>query len=529
MRLKFLRAVALTAAITLLFGACRLHDSGITAVANTTYRNIGRLPAPPTTDGVITEAEWGVVDMPLVNYQTFTIPGEAQKVALDGEVYFGYDDTHFYLGIVARYDEHQNDRDGFDLWRGDAVQMQIATDGGKRYAFCFAAGSDGVARGYCSGKETYVAEQTGGEFFVRRDEETKSTVYEIALPLSRFGGKTWGEGEAFRFSYAVHMHGGYYYEWCGGIVREKNIDKAGLLVLDGDKAMAAVTTATLQNGDVDVSETVDSTDARMVLQYAVKKIDGAALDLRTADVDGSGAVDSTDARLILQRAVKKIPAFPAGDTQTVVTGEAETDTRQKSSNTFAPTDERAGTPLYSLNDIKQKEAKPGEAEFGYFAFLTRDNEQLPFSVRCYDGGDVISAMVPAGVDLSAMIPSFYFYGDDVLLDGRKLTTDVSVLDLTAPLTLTLVPREGESRTVTLQVETLDTGLPSVAMNIENFEEVVEKEVYLNSTLRPARMARPTASSAPKTSWRSLRALCTTKTSPASSSCWWSETAPIRSS
>ncbi|MBE6768006.1 MAG: hypothetical protein E7549_03745 [Ruminococcaceae bacterium] len=481
MRLKFLRAVALTAAITLLFGACRLHDSGITAVANTTYRNIGRLPAPPTTDGVITEDEWGVVDMPLVNYQTFTIPGEAQKVALDGEVYFGYDDTHFYLGIVARYDEHQNDRDGFDLWRGDAVQMQIATDGGKRYAFCFAAGSDGVARGYCSGKETYVAEQTGGEFFVRRDEETKSTVYEIALPLSRFGGETWGEGEAFRFSYAVHMHGGYYYEWCGGIVREKNIDKAGLLVLDGDKAMAAVTTATRQNGDVDVSETVDSTDARMVLQYAVKKIDGAALDLRTADVDGNGAVDSTDARLILQRAVKKIPAFPAGDTQTVVTGEAETDTRQKSSNTFAPTDERAGTPFYSLNDIKQKEAKPGEAEFGYFAFLTRDNEQLPFSVRCYDGGDVISAMVPAGVDLSAMIPSFYFYGDDVLLDGRRLTTDVSVLDLTAPLTLTLVPREGESRTVTLQVETLDTGLPSVAMNIENFEEVVEKEVYLNST------------------------------------------------
>ncbi len=481
MRLKFLRAVALTAVITLLFGACRLQESGITAAADTTYRNIGRLSTPPTTDGVITEEEWGIVDMPLVNYQTFTIPGEAEKVALDGEVYFGYDDTHFYLGIVARYDEHQNDRDGFDLWRGDALQMQIATDGGKRYAFCFAAGDDGVARGYCSGKETYVADGTGGEFFVRRDEETKSTVYEIALPLSRFGGKTWGEGEAFRFSYAVHMHNGYYYEWCGGIVREKDIEKAGLLILDGDKAMEAVTTETLVNGDVDVSEKVDSTDARMVLQYAVKKIDGATLDLRTADVDGNGTVDSTDARLILQYAVKKITTLPAGDTQTVVTGEARTDTRQTSSNTFAPTDERAGTPIYSLADVIQKEAAAGAAEFGYFAFLTRDNEQLPFSVLCHDGGDVISAMVPAGIDLSAMIPSFYYYGDDVLLDGRRITSDVSVLDLTAPLTLTLTPWEGESRTVTLLVETLDTGLPSVAMNIENFEEVVEKETYLNST------------------------------------------------
>ncbi len=482
MRLKFLRAVALTAAITLLFGACRLHESGITAAANTVYRYIGQLSTPPTADGVIAEGEWGVMDMPLVNYQTFTIPSEAEKVALDGEVYFGYDETHFYLGIVARYEEHKNDRDGFDLWRGDAVQMQIAVDGGKRYAFCFAAGDDGVARGYCSGKETYATAETGGEFFVRRDEGTKSTIYEIALPLSRFGGKSWGEGEALRFSYAVHMHNGYYYEWCSGIVREKNIDKAAVLVLDKEKAMEAVTTAALINGDVDANDTVDSTDARMALQYAVKKIDGNALDLRTADVNGDDKVDSTDARLILQRAVKKIDSFPAGDTQTVITGEAEVDTRRKSSNSFSPNDERAGTPIYSLSDVKQKEAEPGSAEFGYFAFLQRDNEQLPFSVRCYDGGNVISAMVPAGVNLSTMIPSFYFYGDDVLLDGERITTDVSVLDLTTPLTLTLVPREGESRTVTLQVETLDTGLPSVAMNIENFAEVVEKEEYLNSTI-----------------------------------------------
>ncbi len=64
-------------------------------------------------------------------------------------------------------------------------------------------------------------------------------------------------------------------------------------------------------GDVDGSGKVDSTDARLVLQYAVKKIDGAKLELATADVDGSGKVDSTDARLILQYAVKKIQKFPA--------------------------------------------------------------------------------------------------------------------------------------------------------------------------------------------------------------------------
>jgi len=63
-------------------------------------------------------------------------------------------------------------------------------------------------------------------------------------------------------------------------------------------------------GDVDGSGKIDSTDARLVLQYAVKKIDASALNAAVADVDGSGKVDSTDARLILQYAVKKISTFP---------------------------------------------------------------------------------------------------------------------------------------------------------------------------------------------------------------------------
>ncbi|MBE6757816.1 MAG: hypothetical protein E7552_04625 [Ruminococcaceae bacterium] len=66
----------------------------------------------------------------------------------------------------------------------------------------------------------------------------------------------------------------------------------------------------LQIGDADGSGTVDSTDARLVLQYAVQKI-SALPAAEVADVDGSGTVDSTDARLILQYAVKKITSFPA--------------------------------------------------------------------------------------------------------------------------------------------------------------------------------------------------------------------------
>ena len=52
-------------------------------------------------------------------------------------------------------------------------------------------------------------------------------------------------------------------------------------------------------GDVDGDSKVTSTDARLVLQYYVKKVDASVLNTAVADVDGSGDVTSTDARLIL--------------------------------------------------------------------------------------------------------------------------------------------------------------------------------------------------------------------------------------
>jgi len=75
-----------------------------------------------------------------------------------------------------------------------------------------------------------------------------------------------------------------------------------LAVIDTEVAYGAA-------GDVNGDGRVDSTDARLVLQYAVGKIDAAKLAVGAADVDGNNKVDSTDARLILQYAVGKIKGF----------------------------------------------------------------------------------------------------------------------------------------------------------------------------------------------------------------------------
>ncbi len=67
----------------------------------------------------------------------------------------------------------------------------------------------------------------------------------------------------------------------------------------------------LAYGDVNGDKKIDSTDARLVLQLAVGKIDAKAIDATAADVNGDKKIDSTDARLILQLAVGKIERFPA--------------------------------------------------------------------------------------------------------------------------------------------------------------------------------------------------------------------------
>ena len=63
-------------------------------------------------------------------------------------------------------------------------------------------------------------------------------------------------------------------------------------------------------GDVNADNKIDSTDARLVLQYAVGKIQADAITIELADVNGDNKTDSTDARLILQYAVGKIQSFP---------------------------------------------------------------------------------------------------------------------------------------------------------------------------------------------------------------------------
>ena len=53
-------------------------------------------------------------------------------------------------------------------------------------------------------------------------------------------------------------------------------------------------------GDVNGDDKVDTTDAKLIMQYDLSLISEDDLDLTVADVNGDGAVDTTDAKLIMQ-------------------------------------------------------------------------------------------------------------------------------------------------------------------------------------------------------------------------------------
>ncbi len=453
-------------------------------------QTVGRMPTAPTTDGVLAKDEWGAPAFTFTrNYDISTSPGEAQtRPALDGAVYLGYDEGHFYVAVTAVYDKHENTASGNELWRGDAIQLQLSAPGrSDRRSFGFALTNDGV-RGYQSGSHPATYEgQRGGDFFIARDEDTHTTTYELALPLAWFStAESLKENGTVAFSLAVHMHEGYYYEWAGGIVTEKNIGQAALLTLGGDKDLTTpatenpgdttqTQTRTITTGDVDANGSVDSSDARLVLQAAVGKFTAQEDTFLAADVDGSEQLDSSDARYILQFSVSKLAEFPIGNVITITTTIIIPAPKP---TTLSPVGEEAGSTVASREELAKD--YPTEGAPLYFALMTDQNDALPFNrVFAYADGR-LTAVLPAGTDISAVVPTFDCGDATLEWEGAPLVSDVTVMDLREPQTLTLVVADGTRTELTVTLETLYTGLPSFSMTVENYETVVEKDLPLNA-------------------------------------------------
>ena len=308
-------------------------------------------------------------------------------------------------------------------------------------------------------------------------------------------------------------------------------------------ATVRIAEATL--GDVDGDGDITTTDARLVLQYAVDKIKETDLTLAVADVDGDKAYTTTDARLILQYAVGKIDAFPAENNSTTpstttTAGSAEdTTTKGEIPPTTKEPDKTTGTsggpttskvPTTTQPDVTETTTtEPTKATinttrtsqpivdntpdpdfnghrrgsmvdddssvsnhvdamdrglFGKFVLCKEDNEFLPYSVACYISPtySTATALLPSGVDLREIVVRFTVNpGVTVSHSGQQIISGVTVLNLRNKFYLQLTDAEGNVKDVLIKVMTLDTGLPTMSMITEDKLPVDSKTEYKNAS------------------------------------------------
>lgn len=242
-----------------------LTSSAAEAEINRPQLTIGKFDKAPTIDGNVTAAEWGEKsfslgeNQPNVTVFKTEIKDENGKVTgykplntTTTDVYMGWDDTHVYLGVVAKYTDHYALAIlGNQLWQDDCIQTKIsATEKGTQYNdidFGISS-STGKALAHVwnptQGGMKYGQLQAGNgkDFMITRKGDV--TTYEIAFPLKSFATTILKlkQNDKIAFSLVQHMskndangNGAGFYEYAGGIVMDKEILKSAIVTLGASK------------------------------------------------------------------------------------------------------------------------------------------------------------------------------------------------------------------------------------------------------------------------------------------------------
>ncbi len=152
---------------------------------------------------------------------------------------------------------------------------------------------------------------------------------------------------------------------------------------------------------------------------------------------------------------------------------------------IVPSSAQAGTSFANISKAPADKAVTvtnSTKQFGRFLITTADNAGLPFNVACYVNDSTVSAVLPAGTDLSRIKVNFTYYGAKVLYNGAEAVSRQTVFNFTKPVTLTLQAKDGSTKAVTVTIETLHTGLPSVSLATDNYAAITSKTEYIGMGL-----------------------------------------------
>lgn len=108
--------------------------------------------------------------------------------------------------------------------------------------------------------------------------------------------------------------------------------------------------------------------------------------------------------------------------------------------------------------------------------LKENNPALSFNIALYINEKTATALLPAGTAINNLKISYTYSGDCIKYDDQEIISGQTALDFTRPITLTLYNGSKTSE-ITLYVMTLNTGIPSMSITLENFNNVESKTEY----------------------------------------------------
>ena len=128
----------------------------------------------------------------------------------------------------------------------------------------------------------------------------------------------------------------------------------------------------------------------------------------------------------------------------------------------------------AFNNISEAPSYSGA--LSQILILKEKNAGLSFNTALYISGNTATALLPAGTAINNLKLNFTHSADSITCNGQEVISGVTPLDFTRPVTLSL--SSGSATTeITVYIMTLNTGLPSMSITLDNFTDIESKTEY----------------------------------------------------
>lgn len=135
-----------------------------------------------------------------------------------------------------------------------------------------------------------------------------------------------------------------------------------------------------------------------------------------------------------------------------------------------------------LNDGNRKViSREGEDGIYSFIFEAINNQELSQDIEATINDNMIEAILPEGVSAKALVASFNYRGESVTVNNAPQQSGTTINNFEEPLTFVLKTNDGSTKEYVVNIKFMC--LPKIYIHTENNAEILDKENYVNSTVR----------------------------------------------